>query len=47
MLGAYDATHPEVLEIAEAAHRLGIGGPSTEVPERPIPLAFLEELVRS
>ena len=45
MLGAYDATHPEVLAIVEAAHTNGIGRPSTEVPDRPIVLSSLEELL--
>ncbi|HEY1532336.1 MAG TPA: hypothetical protein VGF80_16075, partial [Galbitalea sp.] len=45
MIGAYDATHPQVLAIAEAAQKQGIGRPSTEVPERPISLASLEELL--
>ena len=45
MLGAYDASHPEVIAIAEAAYNAGIERPSTEVPDRPIPLASLEELL--
>ncbi|MDQ1545117.1 MAG: hypothetical protein QOH69_21 [Actinomycetota bacterium] len=45
MLGAYDAAHPEVIAIAEAAYNAGIERPSTEVPDRPIPLASLEELL--
>jgi predicted ATPase len=45
MLGAYDATHPEVIAIAEAAYKAGIGRPSTEAPDRPIPLSSLEELL--
>jgi predicted ATPase len=45
MLGAYDASHPEVIAIAEAAYNAGIGRPSTEVPDRPIALASLEELL--
>ena len=45
VLGAYDATHPEVIEIVAAAHRAGIGRPSTEVPDRPIVLSSLEELL--
>jgi predicted ATPase len=47
MLGAYDSTHPEVIAIAEAAQKLGIGRPSTEVPERPIALTSLGELLES
>jgi tetratricopeptide (TPR) repeat protein len=46
MLGAYDATHPEVIAIAEAAHNAKIGRPSTEVPDRPIVMSSLEELLR-
>jgi predicted ATPase/tetratricopeptide (TPR) repeat protein len=45
MIGAYDATNPEVIAIAEAAHRQGIGRPGTEVPERPIAFAALKELL--
>ena len=47
MLGAYDASHPEVIVIAEAAYTAGIGQPSTEVPDRPITLSSLEELLGS
>ncbi len=47
MLGAYDASHPEVIAIAEAAYNAGIGQPSTEVPDRPITLSSLEELLGS
>ncbi len=43
VMGAYDATHPEVIAIARAAEKTGIGRPSTEVPERPI--ASLQELI--
>jgi tetratricopeptide (TPR) repeat protein len=45
VLGAYDATHPEVIEIVEAAHSAKIGRPSTEVPDRPIVMSSLEELL--
>ena len=45
MIGAFDATNPEVIEIVKAAHDAGIGRPSTEVPERPIPLASLRDLL--
>ncbi|HEY5319611.1 MAG TPA: hypothetical protein VIJ76_01925 [Galbitalea sp.] len=45
MIGAYDATHPEVIAIARAAHEQGIGRPGTEVPERPIAPASLAELL--
>jgi predicted ATPase len=45
MLGAYDATNPEVIAIDTAAAKKGIGRPSTEVPERPIPIGSLEELL--
>jgi predicted ATPase len=47
MLGGYDATNPEVIAIADAAYQSGIGRPSTEVPERPVALASLEELLVS
>jgi predicted ATPase len=47
MVGAFDATNPQVIAIVEAAHNAGIGRPGTEVPERPIPLASLEDLLRS
>ncbi len=39
MIGAFDATNPQVIAIVEAAHATGIGRPGTEVPERPIPMA--------
>ena len=45
MLGAYDATHPEIVAIAEAARKLGIGRPRTEVQERPIAPASLADLL--
>jgi len=45
VIGAYDATNPEVIAIVEAAHDNGIGRPRTEVPERPISLAELEEIL--
>jgi predicted ATPase len=45
MIGAYDATHPEVIAIAEAAAEHGIGRPSTEVPERPMTTAELQALL--
>jgi predicted ATPase len=45
VLGAYDATHPEVIAIAEAAHKAKIGRPSTEVSDRPIVMSSLEELL--
>jgi predicted ATPase len=45
MLGAFDATSPEVIAIVEAAHQHGIGRPSTEMPERPISPASLAELL--
>jgi hypothetical protein len=47
MIGAYDATHPEVIAIVAAADKRGIGRPSTEVPERPITIAELQELLGS
>jgi predicted ATPase len=47
MLGAYDASHPEVIAIAEAASNAGLERPSAEVLDRPIALASLEELLRS
>ncbi len=46
MIGAFDATNPQVIAIVEAAHATGIGRPGTEVPERPIPLASLADLLR-
>jgi predicted ATPase len=46
MIGAIDATNPEVIAIVTAAHNAGIGRPSTEVPERPIAVASLEELLQ-
>jgi predicted ATPase len=45
MIGAYDATHPEVIAIDEAARQSGIERPSTEVPERPIAIAELQGLL--
>jgi predicted ATPase len=45
MIGAYDATHPEVMAIAEAAAKHGFGRPSTEVPERPMTIAELQALL--
>ncbi|HEX4059202.1 MAG TPA: AAA family ATPase [Galbitalea sp.] len=45
MIGAYDAAHPEVIAIDAAALKRGIERPSTEVPERPIPIAELQELL--
>jgi predicted ATPase len=45
MIGAFDATHPEVIAIVEAAHTRGVGRPSTEVPERPTVLSALAELL--
>jgi len=45
MLGAYDFTNPEVIAIDEAAREKKIGRPSTEVPERPISIASLEDLL--
>jgi hypothetical protein len=45
MLGAYDATNPEVIAIDQAAAKKGIGRPSTVVPERPISIGSLEELL--
>jgi tetratricopeptide (TPR) repeat protein len=45
MFGAYDATHPEIIAIAEAAYNAKIGRPSTEVPDRPIVMSSLEELL--
>jgi predicted ATPase len=47
MIGAYDATHPEVIAIDEAAQKMGIGRPSTDVPERPTTIAELQELLGS
>lgn len=47
MIGAFDATHPDVIAIVEAAHNAGIGRPSTEVPERPVSMASLEELLQA
>jgi predicted ATPase len=45
MLGAYDGTNPEVIAIAEAAYKSGIGRPSTEVLDRPTSLDALQELL--
>ena len=47
MIGAYDGTHPEVMAIDEAALKQGIGRPSTTVPDHPIVLSSLEELLSS
>jgi predicted ATPase len=45
LIGAYDATHPEILAIVAAADDAKIGRPRTEVPERPIPVEALKELL--
>jgi predicted ATPase len=45
LTGAYDATHPEIVAIVEAADKAGIGRPSTEVPGRPIAIESLTELL--
>lgn len=47
MIGAYDATNPEILAIVAAADERGIGRPSTEVPERPMTIAELPGLLES
>jgi predicted ATPase len=45
LVGAYDATHPEILAIVAAADANKIGRPSTEVPERPISIEAVKELL--
>jgi hypothetical protein len=45
LMGAYDSTHPEILAIVAAADAQKIGRPRTEVPERPISLESLRELL--
>jgi len=45
LMGAYDATHPEILAIVAAADTQKIGRPRTEVPERPISIESLKELL--
>ena len=45
LIGAYDATHPEILAIVAAADDSEIGRPRTEVPERPISIEALRELL--
>jgi predicted ATPase len=45
LTGAYDATHPQILAIVEAADKAAIGRPSTTVPGRPIPIRSLNELL--
>ena len=47
MIGAYDATNPEILAIVAAADERGIGRPSTEVPERPMTFADLQGLLEA
>ncbi|TIH39072.1 AfsR/SARP family transcriptional regulator [Subtercola vilae] len=45
IIGAYDATNPDIIEIAVAADRAEIGRPSTSVPERPSSLEALNDLL--
>jgi hypothetical protein len=45
LFGAYDSTAPEVLAVVAAADKAGIGRPSTEMPERPIVVESLSELL--
>jgi predicted ATPase len=45
LIGAYDATHPEILAIVAAADDSRIGRPRTEMPERPISIESLKELL--
>jgi predicted ATPase len=45
MIGAYDATDPQVIAIVKAAHEHGIGRPSTEVPGRPSSIEILNDLL--
>ena len=45
LTGAYDATAPEVLAIVEAADKANIGRPSVELPERPMAVESLRELL--
>ena len=45
LIGAYDAAHPEILAIVAAADAKKIGRPSTEVPEHPISIEALKELL--
>jgi predicted ATPase len=47
LTGAYDATHPEMKRIVEAADKAAIGRPSTTVPGRPISIQSLNELLVS
>ncbi|RFA25216.1 hypothetical protein B7R25_14250, partial [Subtercola boreus] len=45
IVGACDATHPDLVAISRAADDAGIGRPGTVVPERPLPLEALNELL--
>jgi predicted ATPase len=45
LIGAYDATHPQVRAIAEAADKAGIGRPGSFLPDRPIAIETLKTLV--
>jgi predicted ATPase len=45
LVGFYDATHPEIVAVVAAADLQKIGRPSTEVPERPISVEALTELL--
>jgi tetratricopeptide (TPR) repeat protein len=47
MIGAYDATNPEIIAIVAAADERGIGRPSTEVPERPMTMADFQGLLEA
>ncbi|MCU1404505.1 MAG: hypothetical protein JWQ43_808 [Glaciihabitans sp.] len=45
IIGACDATHPDLAAVSAAADDAGIGRPRTEVPERPISLEALSGLL--
>ncbi|RFA13002.1 hypothetical protein B7R21_09155 [Subtercola boreus] len=45
VIGAFDATHPDLIAIGEAAEHAGIGRPRTGVPERPNAVDLLGSLL--
>jgi hypothetical protein len=47
LIGAYDSTDPEVMAIAGAAEKAGIERPGTRVPDRPMAIESLKQLLEA
>jgi predicted ATPase len=47
LIGAYDATDPEVVAIADAAEKAGIERPGTRVSDRPMAIESLKQLLEA